>query len=178
MTDNMSGYAINTYSYTLSHTVTQCFRHLAELGYRDFELMMYSGHAWPADMGQGARASLRQWINDNGLRIITLNMSFLETTDEHWCTVLGINLYGVFLCGQLAARQMVEQGTGGRIVNVASNSGIFGGRGHAAYGTSKAGLINLPQCMAIELAEHDLLINAVVPDPTQTRPELQDELAG
>jgi 3-oxoacyl-[acyl-carrier protein] reductase len=117
-----------------------------------------------------------------GLDVLVANagvmdrMPFLETTDEHWRTVLGINLYGAFLCGQLAARRMVAQGSGGRIVNVASNSGIFGGRGRAAYGASKAGLINLTQSMAIELAEHDILVNAVAPGPTRTRPELQGEL--
>ena len=117
-----------------------------------------------------------------GLDVLVANagvmdrMPFLETTDEHWRTELGINLYGAFLCGQLAARQMVAQGDGGRIVNVASNSGIFGGRGRAAYGASKAALINLTQSMAIELAEHDILVNAVAPGPTRTRPEIQGEL--
>ena len=60
------------------------------------------------------------------------------------------------------------QGGGGRIVNVASNSGLFGGRGRAAYGASKAGIINLTQTMAIELAEHDILVNAVAPGLTHT----------
>ena len=71
---------------------------------------------------------------------------------------------------------MVVQGNGGRIVNVASNSGVFGGRGRAAYGASKAGVINLTQTMAIELAEHGILVNAVGPGPTLTRPEVQGEL--
>ena len=102
--------------------------------------------------------------------------SFLETTDAHWERVLGINLYGTFVCGQLAARQMVAQGGGGRIVNVASNSGVHSGRGRAAYGASKAGVINLIQAMAIELAEHDILVNAVGPGMTLTRPEVQGEL--
>lgn len=101
---------------------------------------------------------------------------FLEETDAHWDRVAGINLRGTFLCGQIAARQMVAQGQGGRIVNVASNSGAFGGRGRAAYGASKAGVINLTQTMAIELAEHDILVNAVGPGPTLTRPEVQGEL--
>lgn len=101
---------------------------------------------------------------------------FLETTDAHWNRVQGINLYGTFVCGQLAARQMVEQGGGGRIVNVASNSGVHSGRGRAAYGASKAGVINLIQSMAIELAEHDILVNAVGPGMTLTRPEVQGEL--
>ena len=94
---------------------------------------------------------------------------FLEMEEEFFDRVLGINLRGPFLAGQAAARQMVAQGTGGRIVNVSSNSGVFGGRGRAAYGASKAGLINLTQSMAIELAEHGINVNAVAPGPTKTR---------
>ncbi|MBT3372021.1 MAG: SDR family oxidoreductase [Rhodospirillaceae bacterium] len=96
-------------------------------------------------------------------------MPFLEMTDDFWHKVLGLNLSGAFMCGQEAARQMVAQsGGGGRIVFVASNSGLFGGRGRAAYGASKAGLMNLTQSMAIELAEHDIRVNAVGPGPTKT----------
>lgn len=94
---------------------------------------------------------------------------FLEMSENFWDKVLAVNLKGAFLCGQAAARQMVEQGGGGRIVNLASNSGIFGGRGRAAYGASKAGIINLTQTMAIELAEHNILVNAVAPGATRTR---------
>ena len=94
---------------------------------------------------------------------------FLEMTDELWDRVISVNLKGVFLCGQAVARQMVDQGNSGRIVNLASNSGIFGGRGRAAYGASKAGIINLTQTMAIELAEHQILVNAVAPGATRTR---------
>ena len=54
-------------------------------------------------------------------------------------------------------------------MHVASNSGLFGGRGRAAYGASKAGIVNLTQTMAIELAEHGILVNAVAPGPTRTR---------
>ena len=96
---------------------------------------------------------------------------FLEMTEDFWHRVINTNLTGTFFCGQAAARQMIAQGTGGRIVNVASNSGIFGGRGRAAYGASKAGVINLTQTMAIELAEHDILVNAVAPGPTKTMAE-------
>ena len=102
-------------------------------------------------------------------------MPFLDMTDEFWDRVLTLNLMGAFRCGQIAAHQMVDQGTGGRIVNVASNSGIFGGRGRAAYGASKAGLINLTQTMAIELAEHGVTVNAVAPGPTKTGPHMPDE---
>lgn len=100
---------------------------------------------------------------------------FLEMEEDFWWRVLGINLGGAFLCGQAVARHMASRGKGGRIVNVASNSGIFGGRGRAAYGASKAGIINLTQTMAIELAEHGILVNAVAPGPTKTRDDQPDE---
>ena len=66
---------------------------------------------------------------------------------------------------------MVAQKSGGAIVNIASGSGIFGGQGRAAYGASKAGVINLTQTMAIELAPHNIRVNAVAPGPVKTRPE-------
>ena len=59
---------------------------------------------------------------------------------------------------------------------MASNSGVFGVRGRAAYGASKAGIINLTQSMAIELAEHNIIVNAVAPGPTLTNPGIQGDL--
>lgn len=100
---------------------------------------------------------------------------FLEMSDEFWRRVHGINLNGALLCAQVTARKMVARGLGGKIVNVASNSGIFGGNGRAAYGASKAGLINLTQTMAIELAEHDILVNALAPGPTKTGDHMPDK---
>ncbi|MEM7745133.1 MAG: SDR family NAD(P)-dependent oxidoreductase [Pseudomonadota bacterium] len=94
---------------------------------------------------------------------------FLEMESSFWDRVMGINLKGAFLVSQSIAKRMVAEGRKGAIVNVASNSGVFGGRGRAAYGASKAGLINLTQTMAIELAEHGIRVNAVAPGPTRTR---------
>ena len=100
---------------------------------------------------------------------------FIDMTEELWENVLKVNLGGAFRCGQAAAKHMISDGRGGRIVNIASNSGIFGGRGRAAYGASKAGIINLTQTMAIELAEHNILVNAVAPGPTKTRDNQPEE---
>ena len=134
--------------------------------------------AWHCDVGdrssvaQAVSRAVAAWgrldilVSNAG---ITDRAPFLEMDDELWERVLKTNLYGAFYAGQYAARQMVAQGDGGRIVHVASNSGIFGGRGRAAYGASKAGLINLTQTMAIELAEHGILVNAVAPGATKTR---------
>jgi 3-oxoacyl-[acyl-carrier protein] reductase len=91
---------------------------------------------------------------------------FLTTSVEQFERVLRVNLTGVFLCGQAAARLMVRAG-GGRIVNISSVSGQVGGIGRAAYGSSKAAIINLTQTMAMELAAHGILVNAVAPGPTK-----------
>lgn len=96
----------------------------------------------------------------------TERMPFLETTVAFWDRLLALNLRGVFLCGQAAARLMIEGG-GGRIINMTSISGQNGGLGRAAYGASKAGIINLTQVMAAELADHGILVNAIAPGPTR-----------
>ena len=124
------------------------------------------------DRAVGTMGRIDILVNNAG---IMDRMPFLEMTPEFWDRVTGINLRGAFLTGQAVARHMVERGGGGRIVNVASNSGVFGGRGRAAYGASKAGLINLTQTMAIELAEHGINVNAVAPGPTRTGPHIPEE---
>lgn len=91
---------------------------------------------------------------------------FLTTEIAQFERVLRVNLTGTFLTGQAAARRMVRLG-GGRIVNISSVSGQTGGIGRAAYGSSKAAIINLTQTMAMELAPHGILVNAVAPGPTQ-----------
>jgi 3-oxoacyl-[acyl-carrier protein] reductase len=91
---------------------------------------------------------------------------FLSTSVEQFERVLRVNLTGVFLTGQAAAQAMARAGSG-RIVNISSVSGQAGGIGRAAYGSSKAGIINLTQTMAMELAPHGILVNAVAPGPTQ-----------
>jgi 3-oxoacyl-[acyl-carrier protein] reductase len=96
---------------------------------------------------------------------ITTRAPFLEVDLETFHRIMSVNLYGTFLCGQAAGRLM--RGNGGRIVNLTSVSGQQGGTGRAAYGASKAAIINLTQTMALELAEHNILVNAIAPGPTQ-----------
>jgi 3-oxoacyl-[acyl-carrier protein] reductase len=104
-------------------------------------------------------------VNNAG---ITDKCPFLETSLELWHRVLAVNLTGTFVCGQAAARAMVGQGSG-RIVNIASTSGLRGGQARAAYGASKAAIVNLTETMAIELAPHGILVNALAPGPIETR---------
>jgi 3-oxoacyl-[acyl-carrier protein] reductase len=97
---------------------------------------------------------------------IVYRTPFLTVSLEAFDKIIRTNLYGVLLCGQAAARIMMKNG-GGRIVNTSSVSGQQGGTGRAAYGASKAAIINLTQTMAIELAQHNILVNAVAPGATQ-----------
>jgi NAD(P)-dependent dehydrogenase (short-subunit alcohol dehydrogenase family) len=103
-------------------------------------------------------------VNNAG---IGLNKPFLTTSLEEWELQIKVNLTGTFLCGQAAARAMINHG-GGRIVNVASISGQRGGQGRAAYGAAKAGVILLTKVMAVELSPLGVRVNAISPGPVDT----------
>lgn len=71
-------FACNTYSYMRSHTAEECLVQLADMGFRDFELMMHPGHAWPPEMDASARRTLRRVIETRGLRLVSLNMPNID----------------------------------------------------------------------------------------------------
>jgi len=92
---------------------------------------------------------------------------FLEFPLDNWLQTMNINLTGVMLCGQHAARMMVPR-KWGRIVNISSISGLRASGGRTAYGTSKAAVMGLTRQMAVELAEHGITVNSVAPGPIDT----------
>lgn len=104
----------------------------------------------------------------------TARRPFLEMDLAFFEELVRLNLTGCFVCGQAVARRMVAAGTAGRIVNIASNSGVFGGVGRAAYSASKAGIIALTQTMALELAAHGIRVNTVAPGPIKTESQPLD----
>jgi NAD(P)-dependent dehydrogenase (short-subunit alcohol dehydrogenase family) len=93
---------------------------------------------------------------------------FLEHPEAQWHRVLRVNLTGVFLCCQIAARQMVKQG-GGRIITTASINGFRGVENLVGYNVAKAGVIELTKTMAVELAQHGIAVNAIAPAQIDTR---------
>jgi NAD(P)-dependent dehydrogenase (short-subunit alcohol dehydrogenase family) len=101
------------------------------------------------------------WVSNAG---VSKMRRFLEITPEDLDFTLGVNLRGVFLASQAAARAMVEAATGGCIVNVASMAGKQGRVPFLAdYVASKFGVVGLTQAMAFELAEHGIRVNSVCP---------------
>jgi meso-butanediol dehydrogenase/(S,S)-butanediol dehydrogenase/diacetyl reductase len=92
----------------------------------------------------------------------------VETAEERWRTVLDVNLTGAFLCTKHAARQMIRQGSGGRIVNIASQAAKSGHLHMAAYTASKHGMIGLTRSAALELGPHGITVNAICPNHVTT----------
>ncbi|MDQ0937729.1 SDR family oxidoreductase [Streptomyces turgidiscabies] len=93
---------------------------------------------------------------------------FLDITLDTFRQVIDVDLAGPFLCSQLAARRMIAQGTGGRIVNITSVHEHQPRVGAAPYCAAKGGLGLLTQVMALELAEHGITVNAVAPGEIAT----------
>ena len=93
---------------------------------------------------------------------------FLDVTFEEWRTIFTVDVDGAFLCSQIAARQMVNQGQGGRIVNITSVHEHTPLPEASAYTAAKHALGGLTKSMALELIEHNILVNAVAPGAIAT----------
>ena len=92
----------------------------------------------------------------------------LDLDEAAWDRVLDTNLKGAWLVAREVARHMVRLGHGGSIINIASVAGLVAVKQLAAYCASKAGLIQLTRALAIELAPHDIRVNAIAPGYIET----------
>jgi 3-oxoacyl-[acyl-carrier protein] reductase len=88
---------------------------------------------------------------------------FLDFTADKWDALMDINVRGPVLLSVAAARAMRDQGSGGRIVNIASTNGQLSEAEFAHYNASKAAIISLTKSMSVELAPFGILVNAVAP---------------
>jgi NAD(P)-dependent dehydrogenase (short-subunit alcohol dehydrogenase family) len=86
----------------------------------------------------------------------------LDSDDQDWRSILTANLDSVFFCTRAAARVMVEQGWGGSIINTSSTASRTTTPKLTAYSTAKAGVNQFTRCMAVELAPHDIRVNAIM----------------
>jgi meso-butanediol dehydrogenase/(S,S)-butanediol dehydrogenase/diacetyl reductase len=107
------------------------------------------------------RLGLDAWVSNAGVSFME---KFLEMPIEKVDLTFEVNLKGVYVCGQAAARAMVRTQTKGRIVNTASMAGKQGRVLYLAdYVASKFGVVGLTQAMAAELGEHGITVNSVCP---------------
>jgi NAD(P)-dependent dehydrogenase (short-subunit alcohol dehydrogenase family) len=97
--------------------------------------------------------------------------SLLDERVEVWDTVYAVNCRGTFLMTQAAARVMIAQGRGGRIVNFSSGVASRGSVGAAAYASSRAATESFSRVAAIELAPYDILVNCISPGLIDTQPK-------
>lgn len=98
----------------------------------------------------------------NNAGVITQG-NVIDLSEEDWDFVMDVNAKGVFLCSKAVARQMINQGQGGKIINIASCAGKTGAKFLAHYCASKAAVILFTQSFALELASYKINVNAVCP---------------
>jgi len=104
-------------------------------------------------------------VNNAGVGRI---LPFLDTTEADWDYMFDINCKGLLWCSQAAAAKMIDQGRGGKIVNIASQAGRRGEALVLAYCASKACVISMTQSMALALAPHKINVNAIAPGIVDT----------
>src|SRR6478672_492451 len=120
-------------------------------------------------------AALQRTTTDLGIPSILVNNAggvfsspLLETSENGWDALYRSNLRHVLLCTQRVARVLVDACRPGSIINLTSIEGVRAAPGYAAYAAAKAGVINYTKTAALELAPHDIRVNALAPDLTVT----------
>ncbi|MGC5615115.1 SDR family NAD(P)-dependent oxidoreductase [Georgenia sp. Z1491] len=130
-----------------------------------------TAHLVPADLTTpaGARELGRKALEIFGHVDVLINNAgvahiapYTELTQEQWDATLAVNLTAPFALTQEIAPSMIEQGHG-KIINIASQTGVIAADDHAAYAASKGGLISLTKVLAGELGPHNIQVNAVAP---------------
>jgi meso-butanediol dehydrogenase/(S,S)-butanediol dehydrogenase/diacetyl reductase len=105
-------------------------------------------------------------VNNAGIGYL---MQLVTEMDEaNWDAVMDVNLKGMFLCTKYAAQHMIQQGQGGRIINISSQGGKSGFPYASAYVASKHGVIGFTRSVAIELGSHNITVNAICPNHVTT----------
>jgi SDR family mycofactocin-dependent oxidoreductase len=103
--------------------------------------------------------------NNAGLWNVT---DLVELDERRWDELLDSNLKGAWLCAKHVGRHLIDRGGGGRIISTVSTAGVVGARGSGHYAASKHGVVGLTKTLALELAPHDVTVNAVAPTGVET----------
>ena len=135
-----------------------------------------SWHQADVSTADGINRMIDEFIDAHGRIDIMVNNAvsthdkpFLEITEEAWDLELAIALKGYFLCSQRAAREMVKQGDGGRIVCISSVHALRAWDGDLIYGVCKAGLLRMVRSIALDLHGHNINANCILPGYIDSR---------
>ncbi|MYD53003.1 MAG: glucose 1-dehydrogenase [Chloroflexi bacterium] len=105
-------------------------------------------------------------VNNAG---VTRYLDVMDIKEADWDRIHRVNAKGVFFCMQRAAREMIDKGDGGRIINIASIAGKgYAGTSNAAYAASKGAVISMTMIAAHQLGKHNINVNAICPGVTMT----------
>lgn len=135
------------------------------------------GHAFQVDVSDPAAMEnfAKSVLHEHGVPDVVVNNagigmagSFFDHTADDWRKVLDVNLWGVIHGSRLFARQMVERGQGGHIVNTSSAAAFTPSRALPAYSTSKAAVLMLSECLRAELKGQGISVSAVCPGIVNT----------
>ena len=112
MTDPRSVFAVNTYSYMFRMSAAECIAHLADRGWKAFEIMLIPGHLWPADIDTGGRAALRRLVEARDLRIVSLNIPNVDlnvagATQEMRAYTIDVLARAIELAGDLGVEGVI-----------------------------------------------------------------------
>jgi len=110
-------------------------------------------------------------VNNAGVNI---RQFAVDVTEDAWDRIVDTNQKGVFFCSQAVGRHMIEQGKGGKIINIASQIGLVGDEQRIVYCGTKAAVINMTRVLALEWAQHKINVNAIA--PTYVRTPLVEKL--
>ena len=105
-------------------------------------------------------------VNNAG---VTRHRYIMDVTEADWDTIHRVNAKGAFFCMQRVAQELISQGHGGRIINIASIAGKgYSGTSNAAYAASKGAVLAMTNIAAHQLGQHDINVNAICPGSTLT----------
>ncbi len=165
ITTTLAAYGVRV--VVASRTAADCERVTADLNEKGYETMPV-----PTDVTkqESIQALVDATIAKYGKLDILVNnagsavtKAALDITEAEWDHVMDLDLKACVFCSQAAAKRMVEQGEGGRIINIASMDGLVGAKMISSYCAAKGGLVNVTKALALEWGKYGITVNCICP---------------